>query len=276
MPVLAILVALVACFAVVGCGDEEADDPGADVQVNERTEVVLDDPRGAITNVPPGPEALDDFEALQRAEGNASVPAIRGSAGLTIPEWISTVNADVATYWQRQFNRQSYRFRAPSEVIYDEPVQSECGLARNSFGPFYCTFDRTIYLPVRFFERQSERFGDAAVAVIVAHENGHHVQEQLGLFNRGLLTIQTELQADCLAGVWARTVYRRGLLERGDIGEILGLVESSGDPRDTPVDAPGAHGSSGLRQSFFDQGYESGRPAACPPPTRREIRDANE
>ena len=268
-----LLVALAAALSAIGCGDE-ADDPGASVDVNQRSEVALDDPDEGATEAPPGPEALDEFAALQRAEGEVTVPAIRGSAGLTVPEWISTVDADVANYWQRQFNRSDYRFRAPSEVIYDQPVPTRCGVARNAFGPFYCAFDRTMYLPVRFFERQSDKFGDAAVAVIVAHENGHHVQQQLGLFDRGLLTIQTELQADCLAGVWARTVYRRGLLEPGDIGEILGLVEASGDPGSTPVSAPGAHGSSGLRQAFFDQGYESGRPGDCPPPTRREIRGA--
>ncbi len=272
--VAVVLVALAGILGVAGCGDEEADDPGANVEVNERVEVALDDADADATDPPGGAEVLEDFEALQRAEGETTVPAIRGSAGLTVPEWISSVDSDVANYWQRQFNRSDYRFRAPFEVIYERPVRSECGVARNAFGPFYCSFDRTMYLPVRFFERQSERFGDAAVAVIVAHENGHHVQEQLGLFDAGLLTIQTELQADCLAGVWARTVYRRDLFEPGDIGEILGLVEASGDPDATPVSAPGAHGSSGLRQAFFDQGYDSGRPGDCPPPTRREIRDA--
>ena len=273
MHVLGVVLVAFAAAIGVGCGDE-ADDPGGDVAVNTSAQVTVDDPDAEATESPSGAETLEEFEALQRAEGSTSVPAIRGSAGLSVPEWISTVDADVATYWQRQFNRQDYRYRAPSEVIYDRPVRSECGVARNAFGPFYCTFDRTMYLPVRFFERQSEKFGDAAVAVIIAHENGHHVQQQLGLFNSGLLTIQTELQADCLAGVWARTVYRRGLLEPGDIGEILGLVEASGDPSETPVNAPGAHGSSGVRQAFFDQGYESGRPGNCPPPTRREIRDA--
>ena len=81
-----------------------------------------------------------------------------------------------------------------------------------------------------------------------------------------IISAQLELQADCLAGVWAKTVYERGLLEEGDIGEILGLVEIAGDPEGFPINAPGAHGNSAMRQDFFDQGYEGGAPGSCPVP----------
>jgi predicted metalloprotease len=201
------------------------------------------------------------------------VPAIRGSAGLTVEQWMSVVDSDVANYWQRQFNSAGYRYKAPKEVIFDQRVRTGCGRAPANAGPFYCANDGSIYLPVRFFENQSERFGDAAVAVVIAHENGHRVQDLIGLFDEPLLSVQIELQADCMAGVWAKTVYRRGLLEPGDIDEILGIVHLSGDAEGVPITAQGAHGSSGLRASAFDQGYEGGRPGACPVPKKQEIQE---
>ena len=118
----------------------------------------------------------------------------------------------------------------------------------------------------------SDRFGDAAVAVVVAHENGHRIQDLLGLFRAPLLSAQIELQADCLAGVWASTVYRRGLLEPGDIDEILGIIHISGDAQGVPIKAQGAHGNATLRQSFFAQGYNGGDPGACPPPKKSQLR----
>ena len=240
--------------------------------LNEPTPVDVEEADAEATKDPGGETVLLELQELERADTLASVPAIRGSEGLTVPEWLHTVDGDVASYWQRQFNLADYRYQAPQEVIYDKPVRTRgCGTARNAFGPFFCSVDDTIYLPVRFFTTYSNRFGDAAIAVIVAHEQGHAVQDLLGLFDRGLLTAQTELQADCLAGVWAKTVDKRGLLEEGDIGEILGLVENSGDAEGTPIDAPGAHGNSALRQDFFDQGYEGGSPGDCPVPKRRQI-----
>ena len=134
-------------------------------------------------------------------------------------------------------------------------------------GPFYPELDQTIFLPVRFFTQEARAFGNAGVAVIVAHLNGHHVQNIVEIFDQpGTKTVQTELQADCLAGVWAASVLRRGLLEPGDIGEILGEVEISGDPPGTRVTAPNAHGSSQLRQEAFYRGYNGGAPRACPIP----------
>ena len=95
--------------------------------------------------------------------------------------------------------------------------------------------DETIFFPVEFFEKVANPFGDAATAIVVAHENAHRVQDLLGLFDPPIISAQLELQADCLAGVWAKTVFDRGLLEEGDIGEILGLVDIAGDLAGTPI-----------------------------------------
>jgi predicted metalloprotease len=269
---LALSVSVIALLA--GCGDDSSGESGPpEVTVNETATVAVDPAESDATKEPAddGVEALDKFAELRRAQGEPTVPAIRGSAGLTVAEWISTVDADVANYWQKQFNSAGYRYKAPKEAIFDQRIKTGCGPAPADAGPFYCSVDGTIYLPIRFFDQQAERFGDAAVAIVIAHENGHRVQDLLGLFRAPLLSAQIELQADCLAGVWARTVYKRGLFEPGDVEEILGIVHLSGDAQGVPITAQGAHGSSGLRASAYEQGYEGGKPAACPVPKRRDI-----
>jgi predicted metalloprotease len=260
----------IALAPLAGCGDDESP-ATTPVVVNEPAEVDLDQADPDATKVPDGVGVLDQLQELRQAEGSASVPAIRGSAGLTVPEWMHTVDGDVASYWQKQFNDAGYEYAPATENIFDTRAPSACGTASPRTGPFYCSTDQGIYLPVAFFEQQAGPFGDAAVAVVIAHENGHRVQDLLGLFDQPISSAQIELQADCLAGVWAKSVYDRGLLEEGDIGEILGLVNISGDSPETPINAPGAHGSSALRADFFGQGYDGGTPGSCPVPRPRQI-----
>ena len=272
---LASTVALIlALGAFAGCGDDENDDNGgSEPTINTAAPPDIDEADPEATETPQGEEVLDEFEELRTAEDTPSVPAIRGSAGLSTADWIRTVNGDVATYWQQQFNGSGYRYAPAEELIFDKRLRSACGVrASGRTGPFYCTADEAIYYPVVFFDKVPQQFGDAATAVVVAHENAHRVQDLLGLFDAPrIVSAQLELQADCLAGVWAKTVFARGLLEEGDIGEILGLVEIAGDPEGTPINAPGAHGSSALRQEFFDQGYDGGAPGSCPVPKKKSL-----
>ena len=266
--------------AVAGCGDDDGDSGSSgssEPAVNTAAPTDVDEADSDATEEPPQGEAtLDQFEELRTAADSPSVPAIRGSAGLSTADWIHTVNGDVATYWQKQFNSQGYRYRAAKELIFDKKLRSACGIkASLRTGPFYCTADQAIYYPITFFDRVPGQFGDAATAVVVAHENAHRVQDLIGLFDSPrIISAQLELQADCLAGVWAKTVYDRGLLEEGDIGEILGLVDISGDPDDFPINAPGAHGNSALRQAAFSKGYEGGEPGSCPLPKKKAIKQA--
>jgi predicted metalloprotease len=266
---LAAILAL-ALAVLAGCGDEDAP-ATTPVALNEPGGVDLDEADAEATKVPEGVGVLDEFQELRQAEGSASVPAIRGSAGLAVPDWMHAVDGDVASYWQQQFNNAGYEYSPATENIFDTRAQSACGTASPRTGPFYCTTDEGIYLPVAFFTRFAGPYGDAGVAVVIAHENAHRVQDLLGLFDQPISSAQLELQADCLAGVWAKSIYDRGLLEEGDIGEILGLVNISGDSPETPIDAPGAHGSSALRQDFFAQGYDGGAPGSCPVPKPRQI-----
>jgi predicted metalloprotease len=272
-----LLAALVLALAILaGCGsdDNSANSGTTDVALNETTTAAVDPADSAATKDPAavGIPVLDQLEPLRRAQGEPTVPAIRGSEGLTIPQWVHAVDGDVANYWQHQFNRAGYRYKPPKEIVFDKRLTSACGPAAAQTGPYYCGGDGSIYLPVKWFTRMNNRFGDAAVAVVIAHENGHRVQDLLGLFREPLLSAQIELQADCLAGVWASTVYKRGLLEPGDIDEILGIIHISGDAQGVPITAQGAHGNSALRQNFFDQGYNGGNPGSCPPPKKSQLK----
>jgi predicted metalloprotease len=276
---LASVIALALALGVLaGCGDDDSDGDagGTEASVNEPVLADVDEGDEDATEAPPEDVAvLDEFGALRQAEGQDSVPAIRGSAGLSVPEWIHTVNGDVGTYWQQQFNTAGYAYAPATELIYDGRTQTACGgTANQKGGPFYCTLDETIFYPVKFFENVANPFGDAATAIVVAHENAHRVQDLLGVFDLPIISAQLELQADCLAGVWAKTVLDRGLLEEGDIGEILGLVDIAGDSPETPINAPGAHGNSQLRADFFNQGYAGGEPGSCPIPKKKDIKSA--
>src|SRR4051794_37898482 len=268
------LVLALGVLAGCGGGDDTTGSAGTEVTVNEPTAVDIPAGDPDATKTPQGADVLNQFEALRAAQGQPSVPAIRGSAGLSTTDWIHTVDGDVAAYWQKQFNGSGYKYSPAKELIFDKTLKSACGVkASVRTGPFYCTADQSIYFPLTFFQKYPEKFGDAATAIVVAHENAHRVQDILGLFDaRGIISAQLELQADCLAGVWAKTVYQRGLLEEGDIGEILGLVNISGDSPGTPINSQGAHGNSQLRQKFFAQGYEGGDPGSCPIPKRSQIR----
>ena len=165
----ALVVVCLALAVVAGCGDGDSGDEDAAVTTEARSEVALDEDTG--TAEASGIEVLDELPQLQRASTDESIPAIRGSAGLSIEDWLATVNSDVARYWQRVFNEPGYRFPGPSQWIFSRPVRTRCGgRVPADAGPFYCELDQTIFLPVRFFTQEAQRFGDAGVAVIVAHE----------------------------------------------------------------------------------------------------------
>jgi predicted metalloprotease len=277
---LALGVALALGVSVAACGDDDettSGTGGTEAAVNEPVTADVDEADPDATDEPPeGEGTLADFEELRTAEDSPDVPAIRGSAGLSTEDWIHTVNGDVATYWQQQFNNAGYRYKPAKELIFDKKLKSACGAkASLRTGPFYCTLDEAIYYPIIFFQKVPEKFGDAATAVVVAHENAHRVQDLLGLFDApGIISAPLELQADCLAGVWAKTVYARGLLEEGDIGEILGITDLAGDPENFPINAPGAHGNSQMRVDAFNKGYNGGSPDSCPVPKKKDIKQA--
>jgi predicted metalloprotease len=159
-----------------------------------------------------------------------------------------------------------------------------CGGATSAAGPFYCPADSRVYLDLSFYDEMRQQLGapgDFAWAYVIAHEVGHHVQTLLGTSDEvdrltrddpdraNELSVRTELQADCYAGVWAATVFAEGDLQSGDIDEAFAATEAVGDDR-LARDAgrrvnPDSftHGSSEQRRTWFDKGYESGNPSSC-------------
>lgn len=193
---------------------------------------------------------------------------------------------DVSLYWEEQYP-QSFQgaFPGTDTVFFSGATSTGCGNASAESGPFYCPVDQLVYFDLDFLAQLQDRFGatgDLAAQYIVAHEYGHHVQGVTGIADRvrevqsnspssvNDLSVAQELQADCFAGTWARSVSDRGLLEQpGEITEALGAAEAVGDDR--IMEAAGqevdpesfTHGTAEQRRSWFEQGFETGDPETC-------------
>jgi uncharacterized protein len=186
--------------------------------------------------------------------------------------------------WERLFAEQEEPFTRAKLVLYRSGVATGCGDASSAVGPFYCPADQRVYLDLSFYsdmERQLGASGDFAWAYVIAHEVGHHIQQQLGTsgeVNRlrserpdeaNALSVRLELQADCYAGVFAHSVYARGDLEEGDVQEATRASAAVGDDRlqrqATGRVSPDSftHGSSEQRTAWFNRGRASGEPADC-------------
>lgn len=199
-------------------------------------------------------------------------------------EFASRVLATTETVWGNLFPQQlGQDYTPPVLVLFAGVTQSPCGGASGATGPFYCPADRKAYLDTEFFSTLSRQLGakgDFAAAYVIAHEVAHHVQNELGVLpevnkrrqsvgqtQANALTVRLELQADCLSGVWARSVD--GLLEPGDVEEALNAARRIGDDhlqkRAGKVPRPHTftHGTSEQRSRWFAVGYETGDPGKC-------------
>jgi predicted metalloprotease len=199
-------------------------------------------------------------------------------------EFIGYVLDDVNSLWADTFERAGKSYTPTRLVLFTDGTTSGCGPASAQTGPFYCPADQKVYLDLGFFDELRRRFGapgDFAQAYVIAHEVGHHVQRLTGIEEQvrqaqqqdpgreNELSVAMELQADCLAGVWAQSVYQQGDLEAGDIDEALGAASAVGDDRIqasagmTVNPETWTHGSAEQRSRWFKAGYSSGDPAAC-------------
>lgn len=187
----------------------------------------------------------------------------------------STVLGSTNDAWDKQFNQGGKTYTQPKLVLFRTSTQSACGSATSAVGPHYCPYDETIYLDETFFDELTNRFGaqggDVAQAYVIAHEVGHHVQNQLGTLDQMTQrsSVAIELQADCFAGLWANTIKGRGILEPGEIEEAMDAAAAVGDDR-IQEKVQGyvspetwTHGSSTQRVQAFDAGYESGSFSSC-------------
>ena len=186
----------------------------------------------------------------------------------------------IQKYWGDEFSRRGETYLPAKTVLFTDYTQSGCGTAEQAMGPFYCPEDEKVYLDLSFFQDLTTRFGAQggpfAQGYVVAHEYGHHVQNQLGLLSQSgtsnRASVRTELQADCLAGVWARHAADTGFLEQptdAEIAQALDAAAAVGDDRiqrqTTGRVAPEqwTHGSSAQRQQWFRTGYSSGNLDKC-------------
>jgi uncharacterized protein len=191
-------------------------------------------------------------------------------------EFVTVVLADTEDIWSAEFNRIGRQYSPPELVIYRTQYPTGCGMGDARMGPFYCPADRKVYIDLGFYdalERQFQAPGDFAQAYVIAHEVGHHVQNLLGISDqvaalRGRpdyneYSVRLELQADFLAGVWAR--HNQRYLDRGDIEEALRAANQIGDDaiqartQGRVVPHAFTHGTSEQRMRWFGRGLESGR-----------------
>jgi uncharacterized protein len=196
---------------------------------------------------------------------------------------VGVVNS-VQRFWDGVFQRSNTQYRYVDTVFFTDQVQTGCGFASSQVGPFYCPRDQQIYVDLGFFDELQSRFGAGgapfAQAYVIAHEYGHHVQNQLGVLDRigndrqgpESRAVRSELQADCYAGVWAANAVQTDVIEeltQADINEGLDAATAVGDDR-IQEQTRGqvnpetwTHGSSEQRRRWFSRGYEAGRPTVC-------------
>jgi predicted metalloprotease len=186
----------------------------------------------------------------------------------------------IQKYWTDEFARRGDTYLPAKTVLFTDAVQGACGLAETAMGPFYCPEDQKVYLDIAFFAELTQRFGAQggpfAQGYVVAHEYGHHVQDLLGTLsssqNSNAASIRIELQADCLAGVWARHAADTGYLEAptdAEIAQAVDAAKSVGDDR-IQQETQGrvqpeqwTHGSSAQRTQWFTTGYQTGDMDRC-------------
>lgn len=188
--------------------------------------------------------------------------------------------------WSSYFKQNGLTYRQPTLVLYRDGTSTACGVGQSVMGPFYCPADQKIYLDLSFYDDMRSKMragGDFAFAYVIAHEVGHHIQNQLGISQQtqqaqrnarskaeaNKISVMVELQADCFAGVWGHQIQKEGRLDEGDVEEAFVAAQAVGDDRlqqqSTGRIIPDSftHGSSKQRLEWFRKGLYSGNPSVC-------------
>lgn len=197
-----------------------------------------------------------------------------------LAQFVSVVLAETEDVWHKIFSDAGYNYREPTLVLFNGRVQSACGMAGAASGPFYCPGDEKLYIDLSFYNELKNRFkapGDFAMAYVIAHEVGHHIQKLTGISDQmnslrsrlseseyNKYSVRLELQADFYAGVWAHYTQQKNLLESGDLEEALNAASAVGDDRIQKstqgyiVPDSFTHGTSEQRKRWFYKGFVSG------------------
>jgi len=229
---------------------------------------------------------LDQMATAPTSAERQAGPSGRSPEENKLAEFSSVVLADTEDVWGQVFKQNGATYSNPKLVLYTGAAESACGYAQSAMGPFYCPNDQKLYLDLSFFSDLHTRYGaagDFAQAYVIAHEVGHHVQNLLGILEKAhaaqegaskeganAIQVRVELQADCLAGVWANKADQmKHVLESGDIEEALAAAAGVGDDRlqrqarGYVVPESFTHGSSDQRMRWFSIGAKSGDMGRC-------------
>lgn len=227
-----------------------------------------------------GGDPGDIINNLPMDNSNSNVPYEETAQEKELAEFVSVVLADTEDVWERVLADEGIEYRQPTLVLFSGSVQSACGTAGSSTGPFYCPADEKLYIDLSFYNELRDRFkapGDFAMAYVVAHEVGHHIQKITGVSEQvqalrsklsqeeyNKYSVRLELQADYLAGVWAHHAEGMNLLEEGDLEEALNAATAIGDDR-IQKQAQGyvvpesfTHGTSEQRKRWLYKGFKTG------------------
>lgn len=217
--------------------------------------------------------------------GMAPVTSERPAAEDGLARFASVALKTTEDTWDRIFRDSGRRYTPPTLVLFTDTTDTACGYGQSAMGPFYCPADKNVYIDLAFYndmERKLGGGGDFALGYVLAHEVGHHVQNELGIAQEvrrqqsgasktqaNRLSVMLELQADCFAGVWGRNMEEQGILEAGDLEEALNTASAIGDDRlqrqsmGRVVPDSFTHGTSAQRLRWFRRGFDSGDPGQC-------------
>jgi predicted metalloprotease len=230
-------------------------------------------------------DVLTSLQQLQPAQTNNQLQPEQFRGKDSYETFASTVLGSTNDTWQQVFKDSGQSYHEPTLVLFRDATNSACGGATSQVGPHYCPTDQTIYLDETFFDELKNRLGgsngDVAQAYVIAHEVGHHVQNELGIMDQvrqreqadpgqqNQWSIRLELQADCFAGIWANSIKQLNIMQPGEVNEAIDAAAAVGDDR-IQQKVQGqinpetwTHGSAQQRVDAFQNGYASGNPASC-------------
>ncbi len=230
-----------------------------------------------------------DFLGMLGGGGGVASTVVEGPITSTPEEekevdFVSFVLDDAQSTWTALFEAEGRQYKPATLVVFRDATETACGFGQSATGPFYCPGDQKVYIDLGFFQELGSQYGasgDFAKAYVLSHEIGHHVQTLLGTSSQvrqlqsddpsraNTLSVRMELQADCYAGLWARSTAQRDILDKGDVDEGLAAAAAVGDDRLQRMGGgrvnPDAftHGTSAQRMEWFQRGFTDGRLSAC-------------